>query len=205
MTILRTSVVIVRRWRVDREYGLAYRYQARVLSVLRLRQHAARNDDFLHLRGSFIDAQGANLAIQTLDNVTLAHAVTAEQLHCLVDYLLGTVGGEEFGHGSLAGNTFGTLILGPGSPVDQEGGGIHIEGHFGQLALHQLQVGQAGTEQFAAVGAGKRLIQGATGETQGGGTHGGTKYVEDRKSTRLNSSHVAISYAVFCLKKKKKA
>src|SRR5690349_23980457 len=26
---------------------------------------------------------------------------------------------------------------------------------------------------------------------------------EDRKSTRLNSSHVEISYAVFCLKKKK--
>src|SRR5207249_12036827 len=27
--------------------------------------------------------------------------------------------------------------------------------------------------------------------------------VTDRKSTRLNSSHVSISYAVFCLKKKK--
>src|SRR5699024_11676686 len=27
---------------------------------------------------------------------------------------------------------------------------------------------------------------------------------QDRKSTRLNSSHVSISYAVFCLKKKKK-
>src|SRR5436305_6961972 len=27
---------------------------------------------------------------------------------------------------------------------------------------------------------------------------------KDRKSTRLNSSHVRISYAVFCLKKKKK-
>src|SRR5699024_12558819 len=27
--------------------------------------------------------------------------------------------------------------------------------------------------------------------------------LEDRKSTRLNSSHVSISYAVFCLKKKK--
>src|SRR5260221_8533917 len=27
--------------------------------------------------------------------------------------------------------------------------------------------------------------------------------VEDRKSTRLNSSHTVISYAVFCLKKKK--
>src|SRR5438034_2096168 len=28
--------------------------------------------------------------------------------------------------------------------------------------------------------------------------------VQDRKSTRLNSSHTVISYAVFCLKKKKK-
>src|SRR5437667_11952614 len=28
--------------------------------------------------------------------------------------------------------------------------------------------------------------------------------VSDRKSTRLNSSHITISYAVFCLKKKKK-
>src|SRR2546422_7052194 len=36
---------------------------------------------------------------------------------------------------------------------------------------------------------------------------GGTimaKLAEDRKSTRLNSSHGYISYAVFCLKKKKK-
>src|SRR5207253_11421713 len=30
----------------------------------------------------------------------------------------------------------------------------------------------------------------------------GRQNVKDRKSTRLNSSHVAISYAVFCLKKK---
>src|SRR5207253_9059489 len=32
----------------------------------------------------------------------------------------------------------------------------------------------------------------------------GERIEADRKSTRLNSSHVAISYAVFCLKKKKK-
>src|SRR5438445_5142855 len=31
-----------------------------------------------------------------------------------------------------------------------------------------------------------------------------TRIVSDRKSTRLNSSHANISYAVFCLKKKKK-
>src|SRR5256885_4450826 len=32
----------------------------------------------------------------------------------------------------------------------------------------------------------------------------GYNYCRDRKSTRLNSSHLVISYAVFCLKKKKK-
>src|SRR5690625_6596323 len=38
------------------------------------------------------------------------------------------------------------------------------------------------------------------------GTTGKPKGAElDRKSTRLNSSHVAISYAVFCLKKKRNA
>src|SRR2546422_5265160 len=40
----------------------------------------------------------------------------------------------------------------------------------------------------------------------GGGqpTGRGTSPASDRKSTRLNSSHGYISYAVFCLKKKKK-
>src|SRR5258707_11581110 len=42
-----------------------------------------------------------------------------------------------------------------------------------------------------------------------GGLRGGFAYYRaipetDRKSTRLNSSHANISYAVFCLKKKKK-
>src|SRR5436309_8574252 len=43
---------------------------------------------------------------------------------------------------------------------------------------------------------------------QAGGTRWASAYSKkrerDRKSTRLNSSHVKISYAVFCLKKKKK-
>src|SRR5690242_21194289 len=42
----------------------------------------------------------------------------------------------------------------------------------------------------------------------GGGSHGvgivRGGVPPDRKSTRLNSSHMSISYAVFCLKKKKK-
>src|SRR5689334_24322146 len=40
----------------------------------------------------------------------------------------------------------------------------------------------------------------------GAGARGGRRHhrLRDRKSTRLNSSHSSISYAVFCLKKKKK-
>src|SRR2546426_8250919 len=41
----------------------------------------------------------------------------------------------------------------------------------------------------------------ATAYRPGGGIPGGLR--RDRKSTRLNSSHLVISYAVFCLKKKK--
>src|SRR5256885_12620793 len=44
-------------------------------------------------------------------------------------------------------------------------------------------------------------------ETQASRTGAGTgrnRSGRDRKSTRLNSSHLVISYAVFCLKKKKK-
>src|SRR3712207_7582022 len=37
----------------------------------------------------------------------------------------------------------------------------------------------------------------------GGGTEGGVEVGPDRQRTRLNSSHPNISYAVFCLKKKK--
>src|SRR5205814_5885915 len=46
-------------------------------------------------------------------------------------------------------------------------------------------------------GDGTRTINPPHGQT--GGQHGAP---QDRKSTRLNSSHLGISYAVFCLKKK---
>src|SRR5256885_8511767 len=42
----------------------------------------------------------------------------------------------------------------------------------------------------------------ALGRTEPAGLAAGA-FVEDRKSTCLNSSHLVISYAVFCLKKKK--
>src|SRR5690606_40811273 len=52
----------------------------------------------------------------------------------------------------------------------------------------------------AIVACGGRALRGRRGAS---GRLGGRLAVQaDRKSTRLNSSHVKISYAVFCLKKK---
>src|SRR2546426_6541891 len=50
----------------------------------------------------------------------------------------------------------------------------------------------------------ERIRQGGVGGTAGDRMRGPSLLrFGDRKSTRLNSSHLVISYAVFCLKKKK--
>src|SRR6266446_2327708 len=51
----------------------------------------------------------------------------------------------------------------------------------------------------AADFAGQMVFEGGCGK----GRHTAIVAARDRKSTRLNSSHLVISYAVFCLKKKK--
>src|SRR2546422_2876665 len=59
----------------------------------------------------------------------------------------------------------------------------------------------------AGFGLGSRQRQGRrcdpVGEGRRGGLQARLRRDRDRKSTRLNSSHGYISYAVFCLKKKK--
>src|SRR5690625_7104716 len=57
------------------------------------------------------------------------------------------------------------------------------------LDVASITLTPAGTQQRTAVYDYKDVVYEGT-------------YSLDRKSTRLNSSHVAISYAVFCLKKK---
>src|SRR2546430_11768159 len=65
-------------------------------------------------------------------------------------------------------------------------------------ALADLGVVATGNVHFAAP-AQARLGQAAPGPDRG------QRLAEDRKSTRLNSSHSQISYAVFCLKNKNHA
>src|SRR3712207_6872271 len=73
--------------------------------------------------------------------------------------------------------------------------GVHHLGHPKAAvdeAQIELQVGDEGPHRH---GAAHGLLAPLPDHQQDAGRH------EDRKSTRLNSSHANISYAVFCLKK----
>src|SRR3989442_9910501 len=59
-------------------------------------------------------------------------------------------------------------------------------------------LGESGSGKSTLAGSLVRLLP-----ANGNITRGAVHFEGDRKSTRLNSSHVRISYAVFCLKKKK--
>src|SRR3712207_7671714 len=73
------------------------------------------------------------------------------------------------------------------------------------LSLHDALPISAGGGAGGTPAAGHRPAPGRTDlrcDRGAGGAEPG-RGVRDRKSTRLNSSHANISYAVFCLKKKK--
>src|SRR5207244_10999272 len=82
--------------------------------------------------------------------------------------------------GDVNGDGFNDVITGAGN-----GGGARVRVYDGHNVDHGRPVK---LYDFLAFGSGYR---------------GGVYVAADRKSTRLNSSHQIISYAVFCLKKKK--
>src|SRR5256885_13314288 len=71
--------------------------------------------------------------------------------------------------------------------------------------LHRLSE-RGGEPRFDGIGRGGKLLQELLLQLYRSGElvaiAGCDGVLEDRKSTRLNSSHLVISYAVFCLKKK---
>src|SRR5690606_40716416 len=77
--------------------------------------------------------------------------------------------------------------------------GSHEGAHFAQLAQGGGPVAVAEGRDLDEF----HLVDAGAGPDHFGHAMGLGQGQPDRKSTRLNSSHVKISYAVFCLKKKK--
>src|SRR5690606_16903841 len=120
----------------------------------------------------------------------------------------------------------GQHLLGDGARVTGVGAPARTDRVLGLLGEHRLFFAGADAHDLVAPLAGLDggdelpgdLLTSGRDHAVGGGRHavaaldldltlplgqGGVLLLEDRKSTRLNSSHVKISYAVFCLKKKK--
>src|SRR5439155_23211843 len=104
------------------------------------------------------------------------------------------------------------LLLTPCPPISTLFPYTTLFRSIGLEPLGATQVARLESGNAAAHLAEQQLF-GVSGEAGAGGVvrHAGAGPLievnriplRDRKSTRLNSSHVAISYAVFCLKKKK--
>src|SRR5437588_9003367 len=75
-------------------------------------------------------------------------------------------------------------------------GGVWITRGGGRVAGH-------GPQPVSGIPKSLRYRPSPARQPSGSGKFGGGGRWIDRKSTRLNSSHTVISYAVFCLKKKK--
>src|SRR5699024_12783340 len=89
-----------------------------------------------------------------------------------------------------------TLSLHDALPICQLSEGAppcHLSSADNTLLAANYHKGSIGMFSITNDGA---IYEGTFDNRDGHGPH------EDRKSTRLNSSHVSISYAVFCLKKK---
>src|SRR3712207_7362100 len=72
---------------------------------------------------------------------------------------------------------------------------------FRSLITHEMAVIRSIAQEVAVIDGGRIVEQGDVFDLFTRPVHSVTR--SDRKSTRLNSSHANISYAVFCLKKKK--
>src|SRR2546426_7424246 len=81
----------------------------------------------------------------------------------------------------------------------------HVRGRFERLEIgHEFPDG-IGRQQTAIRRHAVRLaVTNRLEDLRIGAAVAPAAVAQDRKSTRLNSSHLVISYAVFCLKKKKK-
>src|SRR5689334_21350753 len=75
-----------------------------------LAEHPGGDDDALDLRRTFVDAQRADLAVETLDGEAAQHAGAAVDLHRAIDDPLRRLGGEHLGHRGLGGDRLDAVV-----------------------------------------------------------------------------------------------
>src|SRR5262252_6357863 len=151
------------------------------LILLKGFENAAGDDELLDFGGTFVNAQGADLAIKLLDNFAGGDALRAEDLHGGVDDLLCGFGGGHFGHGGFDGDA-AALVAQPCGTIGEESGGVDGSSHLGELGLRDLKIGERLAEHFSGCRATQGFRKRAPRETEGGGGNGSAENVESGHS-----------------------
>src|SRR3954453_1699619 len=91
------------------------------LTMVRRRgERRARDDQTLDLRRALVDAQGADLPVEPLDDASDGHAEPAEQLDGLVDGALRGLGRMQLRHRRLAAHAPAEHVRRPRRAVDEQ-------------------------------------------------------------------------------------
>src|SRR5690625_3857100 len=107
---------------------------------------------------------------------------------------------HDFGFDKGQGLEFGIYTLGDHLPNPNDGSRVSTKERVHEFIRYAQAAEQAGLDYFGLGESHQEFFASQAHAVILGAIAQATS--TDRKSTRLNSSHVAISYAVFCLKKK---
>ena len=90
-------------------------------------QQMARDDNFEHFGRTFVDPQGANVAVEAFGDGALDQPISAVDLQTAIDRPLGGLGGEELGDGRFVGDPLRPLVFFCRRPMDEESAGLDLD------------------------------------------------------------------------------
>src|SRR3984957_10889476 len=138
----------------------------------------ARDDEFLHLRRAFVDAQSANLAIEALDNFAASDPPATEHLQRPIDNALSSLRCGHLRHRGLDGGRQLLDVAAPCGAIGQKRSPIDLRRHVAKRRLSKLKVSERRAKHFSALCMRKRLIERAPREAKRRGGHRGAEDVE---------------------------
>src|SRR4051812_33802382 len=141
-------------------------------------QQLLGENQLLDLACTFVDAECADLAIETLDRAAMHDTHAAKELHGIVNHALGGFGGEQFRHRSFPRNAILASVARPSRAVDEQRAGVDGQRHVGELGLGDLEIRETLPEGFAVLRPCYGFVERTTRKAECGGANGGTKNIQ---------------------------
>jgi hypothetical protein len=101
-------------------------------------EKASGYDELLNFAGSVENPKCPGVPKQTFHRCAANDAKAAENLHCLINDVEGSLGRVKFGNGSFARNASLSCVVLPSRTIHEERGGIYADRHVSKLGLDKL-------------------------------------------------------------------